>query len=231
MRRFSITFLFFILLSPFLQPRVQAASAQQTVKTVALIFGEALMRNDGTTAVAMLAPELRSHTAPTQLPALLGVNSPPKAVSVIRWAFDGLTGDATLGMKYANGIVAEHLYLHLYTVGWRITRIVPEDAQELQRAAEAAVTAFCSAAIRGDIAGMRAELTTKYAAKLRSAAAVRKVIALPGSIAGCQVVAFGGTPAGADVYVLVSTGTASLREHFVVINDRTGWRIAAIVAA
>lgn len=231
MHRFACSIVLLLLLSHSLQPRAQGAPVPQTLKAVALIFGQSLVRNDGTTAVAMLAPALRLHTAPTQLPALLGVYSSPLTVTVVRWAFSGLTGDATLGMQYATGMVAEHLYLQLYTEGWRITRIVPEDAVELQRAAEAAVTTFCRAAIRHDAAGMRAALTEKYAATVRAPGAILHLIALPGPIAGYRLVAFGGTPAGADVYVVVRTGAASIREHFVVINDRDGWRIAAILAA
>jgi len=213
-------------------PSVHAASTpQQTVKDVALIFGQALVRNDGGTAVAMLSPELRGHTAPNQLPAMLGVFSPPLTAKVVRWAYSGYSGDATLSMGYAKGPVAERLYMHLYAEGWRITRIVPEDAVALQRAAETVVTAFCDAAVRRDPAAMRKQLTEKYVAKLRAGAAVLHLIPLTGAIAGYSVASFGGTPAGADVYVQVHTDAASVRLHFVVINDRDGWRIASIIPA
>jgi hypothetical protein len=208
-----------------------APTAQQTVKDVALIFGQALVRNDGGTAVAMLSPALRSHTAPNQLPAMLGVYSPPLNAKVIRWTFSGDDGNATISMGYAKGPVAERLYMHLYAEGWRIIRIMPEDAVTLQRAAETTVTAFCDAALRRDLEGMRQQLTDKYGAKLRTSAALLQLIPLQGAIAGYSVASFGGTPAGADVYVQVHTDTASVRLHFVVINDRDGWRISSIIPA
>lgn len=207
-----------------------APHAQPSVKDVALAFGTAIQHNDGGAATALLAPELRRHTAANQLPTLLGVSSPPLGVRVIRWAYAGVLGDATLSMRYADHTVAEHLYLHLYQEGWRITNIVPEDPVTLQREAEAAVVAFCDAAIRKDVAAMRALLTKKLAAH-RDDKQVMHLLGLAGPLVKYDVTAYAGGPAGADIFVLLHSDGSSVHDHFVVINDRDGWRIAGVAPA
>jgi hypothetical protein len=205
-----------------------ATPAKPTVKDVALAFGNALVHNDGGMALSLLSPELRSHTAATQLPAMLAVTAPPQSVHVVRWAYNGLTGDATLSLRYAAGKqVAERLYMHLYGEGWRITSIVPEDALTLQRAAETAVVAFCDAALHQNVTAMRQELTDKLAAH-RSDKDIMKLLAVPGPLAGYSVESFGGTPAGAEVVVRLQSSSGTVRDQFEVINDRDGWRISAV---
>lgn len=207
-----------------------AAPAKPSVKDVALAFGNALVRNDGGAALALLAPALRSHTAADHLPSLLDVSSPPRSVHVIRWSYAGLLGDATLSLRYPGGKqVAERLYMQLFSEGWRITSIVPEDALALQRAAETTVVAFCDAAVRRNVAAMRQELTGKLADH-RSDAAIMKLLAVPGALAGYSVESYRGTPAGANVVVQLHTAETTVRDDFEVINDRDGWRIAAVTS-
>jgi hypothetical protein len=228
MRRFcSLLIIWLIVIWLPLSARA-ATPAKPTVKAVALAFGMALVHNDGGTAVSLLSPDLRGHTAANQLPALLNVTAPPRRVHVVRWSYAGLEGDATLSLRYAGGQqIAERLYMHLYAEGWRITRIMPEDALALQRAAETAVVAFCDAAVHQDVPVMRQQLTNKLAAH-RSDKAIMQLLAAPGPLAGYSVESYSGTPAGADVVVQLETSSGAVRDDFVVINDRDGWRIAAV---
>lgn len=205
-----------------------AVQMKPTVKDVALAFGNALVHNDGGTALAQLSPDLRGQIAADQLPAMLGISAPPVSIHVVRWAYNGLQGDATLSLFYPdNKQVAERLYMHLYDEGWRIISIVPEDALTLQRAAETTVVAFCDAAVHQNVTAMRQELTDKLAAH-RSNKDIMKLLAVPGPLAGYSVESFGGTPAGANVVVQLQTSSGTVRDDFVVINDRDGWRIAAV---
>ena len=204
-----------------------AATTHPSVKDVALTFGQAVQHNDGATAHALLAPSLRDKTPVNRIPALLGVTAPPSSVRVVRWAYDGRLGDATLGLEYGGRLVAEHLYLQLFGEGWRITNIVPEDHLTLQRGAETAVVAFCDAAVRKDVAGMRAELTPKLSQK-SSNTQVLAVLSLPGPLLGYDVLGYAGGPSGASVYVRLRIAGTARRVRFVVINDRDGWRIAGV---
>lgn len=203
------------------------APSHPSVKDVALSFGQAVQHNDGALAHALLAPELRSKTPVNRIPSLLGVAAPPLGVHVVRWAYDGPLGDATLGLEYPGRIVAEHLYLQLFGEGWRITNIVPEDHLTLQRGAETAVVAFCDATVRRDVAAMRAELTPKLSGK-SSNRQVLTLLSLPGPLLGYDVLGYAGGPAGASVYVRLRTAGTRQRVRFVVINDRDGWRIAGV---
>lgn len=198
-----------------------------SVKAVALTFGRAVQHNDGATAHALLAPGLRGRTPVNRIPSLLGVTAPPTGVRVVRWAYNGQLGDATLGLEYGGRTVAEHLYLRLFGEGWRITNIVPENHLTLQRGAETAVVAFCDAAVRRDVAGMRAELTPKLSEK-SSDRQVLAVLLLSSPLLGYDVLGYAGGPAGASVYVRLRTAGTSRRVRFVVINDRDGWRIAGV---
>lgn len=207
---------------------VFASPKQPTVKDVALAFGLAIEHDDGATALRLLAPDLRSHITASQLPGMLNVRQPPLGVHVIRWAYDNGRGDATLSLRYADHLVAEHLFMKLYAEGWRITAIVPEDPLVLQRGAETAVVAFCDGAIRGDPRTMRAQLTDKYAAKNRTDAQVRGLLGIPGPLLSYNVLNYFGGAAGADVVVKVRSDTRSVTDRFSVINDRDGWRITSI---
>jgi hypothetical protein len=206
-----------------------AVASQPSVKDVALAFGLAIERDDGAAALRLLAPELRSRIKAPQLPAMLKVRRPPLGVHVVRWAYANGRGDATLSLRYAGDVmVAEHLFLRLYAEGWRITAIVPEDPLTLQRGAETAVVAFCDAAVRGDPQAMRAQLTDKYAAKVRTNAQVLALLGINGPLVSYNVLSYYGGPAGADVVVALRSDTQAVRDRFAVINDRDGWRIAAI---
>lgn len=205
-----------------------AAPAQPTVKDVALAFGLAIQRDDGAAALRLLAPELRTRIKADQLPAMLNVQRPPIGVHVVRWAFANGRGDATLSMRYSGNVVAEHLFFKLYAEGWRITAIAPEDPLVLQRGAEATVVDFCDAAVRGDARAMRALLTGKLAAMLRTAAQVLALSHISGPLISYDVRGYYGGPAGADVLVKLRSDTLSVLDRFAVINDRDGWRIASI---
>ena len=202
-------------------------ATRPSVKEVTLAFGQAVQHNDGATAHALLAPRLRTMTPVNRIPSLLGVSAPPTGVRVVRWAYNGPLGDATLGLEYAGRLVAEHLYLRLFAEGWRITNIVPEDHVTLLRGAETAVVALCDAAVRRDVAGMRAELTPKLSER-SSNAQVLAVLPLPGPLLGYDVLGYVGGPVGASVYVRLRTAGTARRVRFVVINDRDGWRIARV---
>jgi hypothetical protein len=205
-----------------------AAPSKPTVKDVALAFGNALVHNDGGMAISLLAPDLRRHTAPNQLPTILNVSSPPRSVHVVRWEYSGRQGDATLSLIYpGNKQIAEQLLMQLYAEGWRITSIEPQDALSLQRAAETTVVAFCDAAARQDAATMRQQLTTKLADH-RSDKDLMKLLKLPGPLDGYTVQSYMGTPAGATIAMNLQSGNATIRDEFAVINDRDGWRIASI---
>jgi hypothetical protein len=201
-----------------------------TVKDVALAFGKALQYNDGAAAVSLLAPGIRSHTTVNQLPAMLGVQQAPLGVQVIRWAFAMGTGDATLGLRYRDRMVAEHLVFQLCAEGWRITAIQPEDQTSLQRGAELAVVVFCDAIVKGDPRAMRKQLTLKLLAH-RSYMQIMALLGLSVPIRSYLVESYQGTATGAEVVVALRSDTTTVRDLFVVINDRDGWRIASIAAS
>jgi len=224
----------FVLLLLVCAPRVAVAApagAMPTVKEVALAFGQAIEQNNGAAALKLLAPDLRARLKPDQLPGLLNVQSPPLGARVVRWAYDNGRGDVTLVLRYADHVVAEHLFFRLFGEGWRITAIVPQDPLALRRGAEEAVTAFCDAAIRGDPATMRAQLTAAFAARAHTASAAFGLLGIHSSLLSYQITSFFGTPAGADIMVRLTTEAGATRDRFAVINDRDGWRIAAIEPA
>lgn len=206
------------------------APSPPTVKDTALDFGKALMHNDGRAALALLSPDFRRNTPATQLPRLLGVDRAPLGAHVVRWQYRGRLGDATLSLAYTGVPVAEHLYLRLYPQGWLITGILSESPAMLRRGAEAAVTAFFDAALHRDAMQLRAQLTSSLGRSL-SAARVPALLGLAGPLTVYRLAGYDGTPAGADVYVLAACATGSIRVHLVVINERDGWRIAAIERA
>ncbi len=205
-----------------------AAAPTPTVKSVALAFGQALRNNDGGAALNLLAPELRAHLSPNQLPAVLGVVRPPRGAMVIRWAFAQGQGNATLGLRYAGSMVTEQLSLRLYSDGWRITAISPRDAAALEQGAETAVTAFCDGALNGDPAMMRAQATSRLLKKWRKSAWSAALLGLRDPIRSYQMADYQGDALGAEIVVVVRSATRSVRDRFEVINDRDGWRVAGV---
>jgi hypothetical protein len=225
-----IIVLVFILIIPLCHVGAAHAAAKPapTVKSVALAFGRAIQHNDGGAAISLLAPTLRAHLRPDQLPAILGVRQAPVAVMVIRWAFAQGQGDATLGLRYANGIVTEQLSLHFYSNGWRITAISHEDAAALEQGAEAVVAAFCDGALNGEPAVMHAQVTGKLLKEWKPTTLAAALLGVSGSIRSYEMASYHGGPLGADIVVVVRSDTNSVRDLFEVINDRDGWRISGV---
>ena len=228
MRRVSA--LVFMVIIPLCQVGAAHAASKPapTVKSVALAFGQAIRDDDGGAAVSLLAPDLRAHVHPGQLPAMLGVAQPPLGAVVIRWAFAQGHGDATLGLRYADGIVTEQLSLRLYSEGWRITAISHEDAATLEHGAEAAVTAFCEGALHGEPAVMHAQITGRLLKDWKKAMLPARLLGLHSAIRSYDVASYQGGAFGAEIVVVVRSDTRSVRDLFEVINDRDGWRIAGI---
>jgi hypothetical protein len=228
MRRIIV--LVFLLIVPLCQVGGASAAAKSTptVKSVALAFGRAIQNDDGGAAVNLLAPDLRAHLHPDQLPAVLGVRQAPLGAMVIRWAFAQRQGDATLGLRYANGIVTEQLSLHLYSSGWRITAISHQDAATLEQGAEAVVAAFCEGALNGEPALMHAQVTGKLLKDWKPTTLATALLGVRGSIRSYELASYHGGPLGADIVVVVRSDTSSVRDLFAVINDRDGWRIEGV---
>jgi len=199
-----------------------------TVKSVALAFGRAIQHDDGGAAVNLLAPDLRAHLHPDQLPAVLGVSQAPAGAMVIRWAFAQGQGDATLGLRYANGIVTEQLSLRLYSDGWRITAIAHEDAATLEQGAEAVVASFCEGALNGELTVMHAQVTGKLLKSWKPTTQASALLGLRAPIRSYELASYHGGPLGADIVVVVRSDTSAMHDLFEVINDRDGWRIANI---
>jgi hypothetical protein len=204
-----------------------APAAAPTVKTIALAFGQAIQHDDGGAAVHLLAPNLRARLSLSQLPAMLGVTRPPVGTQVVRWAFVREQGNATLVLRYPDGPVTEQLSLRLYREGWRITAILHEDAASLERGAEAAVVAFCDAALHNQPALMRAQLAGPLPGR-HDLSAPARLLGLRGPIQSYLVRGYWGGAAGADVWVTVRSGNQAARDLFEVINDRDGWRVSGI---
>lgn len=97
----------------------------------------------------------------------------------------------------------------------------------MQRGAETAVVAFCDAAVRMDLTGMRTQLTARFAAKV-AGARVLKLLGLTGPLVSYSVLTYAGGPAGATMSIRLLSDSEVVRDRFSVINDRDGWRIAAI---
>ncbi len=205
-----------------------AAKPTPTVKSVAMAFGQAIQNDDGGAAIKLLGPDLRAHLRPDQLPAILGVTQAPSGAMVIRWAFAQGRGDATLGLRYANGIVTEQLALRLYSDGWRITAISHEDATTLEQGAEAVVATFCEGALNGRPAIMHAQVTGKLLKEWKPTTLATALLGVRGSIRSYEMASYHGGPLGADIVVVVRSDTSSVRDLFAVINDRDGWRIANV---
>jgi hypothetical protein len=146
---------------------------------------------------------------------------------MVRWAYNNGTGDATLSMQYPHIVVAEHLYLHLFTEGWRITAIVHEDAHILRHETEAPVVAFCEAAARQDLRAMRALLTNRLAAH-NDTTHVLGLLGLPGPLLSFTLLSYSGGPSYGSVTVQLHTASGTVTDSFAVVNDINGWRISGI---